>query len=163
MSFPNYAPSAPAPAVAGGAPLSYAAPSMDTIPLTSAGMDMLRQTRPWVGFISIVLTVNCLLLILLGAGGMALASTKGQAFALPVFAVYILIGVVNMVPAGYLRKYASQIRLLMDSQSAEGLEAALEAQKNFWRVVGILTAIMVALYAVGLFMALTSVSMGRLF
>jgi hypothetical protein len=51
----------------------------------------------------------------------------------------------------------------MDGQSAEDLTVALAAQKSFWRVVGILTAIVVAIYAVVLFMAVTAVGLGRMF
>jgi hypothetical protein len=51
----------------------------------------------------------------------------------------------------------------MNGHSGEDLEAALEAQKNFWRVVGILTAIAVGLYAIILFGALTTVGASRLF
>jgi hypothetical protein len=165
-SFSSYAPSTPASAPAAGLKpnsLPYAAPSMDTIPLTAAGLDKLRQTRPWVAFISIVMTVSCLLMLLLGAFGMYMASQKRSPEALGMFAVYVGMAVVYMIPAGYLRQYAGRIRQLLNAQSSEELEGALEAQKNFWRVVGILTAIVVAIYAVILFLAISAVGLGRLF
>jgi hypothetical protein len=170
-SFSSYASATAAPATGpagapnGGKPqsLPYAAPSQDTIPLTSTGLDMLRQTRPWVAFVSIVMTVSCILMLGLGAFGMVMASQHRNPQALGMFAVYIGMAVVYLIPAGYLRKYAAGIRQLMEGQSAEDLTVTLAAQKSFWRVVGILTAILVAIYAVVLFMAVTAVGLGRLF
>ena len=155
MSFPNYAPStAVPPGAPASRPLSYATPSMDTIPLTPGSLQMLRQTRPWVAFIAGVLTVNCMLLLVLGAGGLAMASINGRHNALAPFAIWILVGVINMIPTGYLRKFAARLRELSDSENPDSLQAALEAQKNFWHAAGILTAVVVALYAIVLLAAL---------
>jgi hypothetical protein len=50
--------------------------------------------------------------------------------------VYLLMGGMGLVPGVYLARYASRITTLLRSGGSQDLEAAMEAQRSFWRIVG---------------------------
>ena len=65
------------------------------------------------------------------------------------------------MPAIYLKRYASRITDLINLNRADMLEAALEAQKSFWKFVGIVAAITIALYIVGILVAVLFATVWR--
>jgi hypothetical protein len=60
------------------------------------------------------------------------------------------------VPGLYLTRYASRIASLRGSGRIEDLEAALEAQKAFWRFAGITVLVVICLYVVILAFAIVA-------
>jgi hypothetical protein len=58
----------------------------------------------------------------------------------------ILGGLLYFFPALFLGRYASRIGNLAASSRTEDLENALDAQKSFWKFMGILTSIVLVLY-----------------
>ena len=54
---------------------------------------------------------------------------------------------IYIFPAVFLWKYADRIAVFMRERSTGALASALEAQKSFWKFVGILTAVVLAIYA----------------
>ena len=112
----------------------------------------LAQTRPWVLFLSI--------LAFFGAGLGALASlvyvalSAGAVGAVGATGLMLLVGALMMAGATvlyffaayHLLTYASAIGKFLRSSEARDLERALVAQKSFWRLVGIVTAVVIALY-----------------
>jgi hypothetical protein len=145
----------PGPPVDGGAAAATVAPS---VPLTPLALQYLQQTRPWVRFMSVLTFIGAglmavaagvmLLVGLLGgfaSRGGAPGGVGGAVVGVLTAVLYIAMAVLY-VPAGlYLWRYASAIKRLQAGFQPALLEEALEQQKSFWRFVGILTAIGVAI------------------
>ena len=130
--------------------LSYESPSHGVVPATPRALDMLRQTKPWVRFLSVLMIIA----ICFGALGLliSLAAISQVSNSGGVAATYtIVMGLVLMlyiVPTIFLSRYASRIGDLLHRRGPADLEAALEAQKSFWKFVGIFTLVLLCVYAV---------------
>ena len=122
--------------------------------------DLLRQTRPWVRFMGILGFVAVALMFAIGAvmlvigivGVSAGNVPAGQFIAMGV--MYPIMSLLYIFPSLFLLRYASRISTFLDDGATESLDLALEAQKSFWKFVGIMTAIVVALYGVIILFAL---------
>ncbi len=138
---------------------TYAAPTMQAPdtggPIPPMVVQLLKQTRPWVrlfgilGFIAIALMV-------LGALGLIVMSASSRVGALPTIAagaMYLVMAGLYLPPVLSLNRYASSISALERSGSHRDLEAALAAQKGFWKYIGILTLIGFALGVLGVILA----------
>lgn len=148
--------------------LSSQAPSSETaLAWTSEPIvESLRQTRPWVFFLSIVGFIVAAIIALLGFSQATLSffrpTPQKAGETLGGAVVTSLMGVLYFFPSLYLLRFAGRIRDLTHSHRVADLEAALAAQKSFWRFCGIVAALMLSLYAliiigamaVGLFAAL---------
>lgn len=123
-------------------------------------LEALRGTKPWIRFCSILGFIFTgfifLAAIVLGLGGGLMASSMGDtagglpgtAVSVSLAAVYILMGLLYLFPSIKLWKYGNRIAELMSSHSTQDLESALDAQRSFWKLVGIMLAIFIALYIV---------------
>lgn len=142
--------------------LSYAAPGVEAVVLTPRALEMLRRTRPWVAFIGTVLAV---IGVLVTAGSVVTAvvlvvqQQPAQGIA---FLLYVIVGLIYLYPGIYLRRYARGIRDLVNLRASEHLEAAMAAQKDFWRLVGVLMAIILGLYAVIIVLAVAGLGFAGL-
>jgi hypothetical protein len=118
-------------------------------PHPDAVRSTLERTQPWVRFLAIVGFVYIGLMIVGGliAGAFLLASGEMQAVA--ILFLYPLIGVLYVYPALCLLRYANGIRSFMRTNAPQDLAAALDAQRGFWKFVGVLTAIGLAVALVG--------------
>lgn len=114
---------------------------------TPAVVQALHQTRPWVIFLSVL---GCLGsgLMMIGAvvGGAAMASRQGFGGEIAIMLVYGVMGVLYLVPSFFLFRYGQRIGEFVHDPSGERLGAALEAQKSFWKFVGVLMAIILGIY-----------------
>lgn len=115
-------------------------------------VELLLATRPWVRLMGILLFITTALMVLgslfVGLSGLGVAAGVGMA------AAYLFIGVsFYLIPGIYLLRYASRISDLEMSPRMLQLENAVEAQKTFWKYLGILALIVIALYMVILVMA----------
>lgn len=137
--------SLPAPGV-----LNYSMRQIETLAFTPRAMDMLRQTKPWVRLIAILMfigagfmLIGALVLVFAGA---IMSGRGGPPAALAL--IYVPMALLYIAPAVYLNRYASRINELIQLNRADVLEATLEAQKSFWKFVGIMAAIVISLYLV---------------
>ena len=125
-------------------------------------LNSLNATRPWVKFLAILGFIFTGLVIL---GGLAMAlvfsfipAKQGfPHFFGPVFGVfYLLMGVfMYLIPCLYLLRYGQAIDGIATSGQA-AIENALDKQKSFWKYMGILAIVMIALYVlmmIGMFAA----------
>ena len=143
--------------------LSYVAPGVEAVVLTPRALELLRQTRPWVQFIGLVLLVVSALVIAGAAvGGVLMVVQREPAHALQ-FVLYLVVALVYLFPGIYLRRYAVRLRDALNLRDSGHLEAALEAQKSFWRLVGVLTAIVVGIYALAIVFAVIALALPALF
>lgn len=141
------------PYAAPGAPGGGGVSSPD-VPL--GAVEALRGTRPWVllfsilGFLFTALLVLGGLASLLGGGAMFVSepgATAGPAGMMVGLAlVYLLMGLLYLLPSLYLYRYASRIAHLGEGGGATALVDALEQQRRFWRLAGIVVLVGVVVY-----------------
>jgi len=133
----------------------YKAPTaVDTAPVASAPtavpdsvVQLLGQTRPWVKLMA-VLAFVVLGFSLLALLGFYLAA--GASKTLTSFLPLLLMGSLYMPAALFLWRYADSIRQVQGGGGQAALESALRNQKSFWKYVGILACVMIALNGVAL-------------
>jgi hypothetical protein len=125
----------------------------------SAVVDQLARTKGWTRLFSVLMWIGASFLILGGiamiflgvfAGSMASEMAEqlaaiGGAVGLGV--VYFLMAFFYIYPALKLGGYSSRITELMNVPSEANLVAALNEQRAFWKYIGILTVIVLVLYA----------------
>ncbi len=131
--------------------------------LTSDTIDFFVQTRPWVlflailGFISVGLIVLAALFSLVGGiAGTALGQGASEFQGLASIGMafgYLIMAALYFPPAWYLAKYASALGRVRAGRGAPAVEEALAHQMSFWRFLGIMMVIAMALYAVILIVA----------
>ncbi len=125
--------------------------SDDRAEVSDAAVEMLRQTKPWVMFLSIMSFIGSGFMLLGGISVMALGAMAPSGGAVPTAAlgaIYIPLAFLYIYPALKLWGFSSAIGRLLASRSTMDLESALGQQKSFWKFAGILTIIMIALYGV---------------
>lgn len=116
--------------------------------VTPRTIEMLNGTRPWVQLMGVLLWIGTVFLVL-GSVGIIIASIfTSQPMLIAMGALYLVMAVVYGYLASSLTGYASRINALRASESVVDLERALESQKNFWRLIGIITLLFMGLYAV---------------
>jgi hypothetical protein len=112
----------------------------------------LAQTRPWVLFLSILVflgaglgALTSLVYVALSVGAVGTLGATGMIFLV---AALLMAGatVLYFFAAYHLFTYASAIARFLRSHEGRDLERALVAQKSFWRLVGMVTAAVIALY-----------------
>lgn len=123
-------------------------------------VEALRGTRPWVlllsilGFLFAALVFFAGLAVMLGGGAFLMgveggdAASGGMMFGLGL--VYLLLALLYLVPSLYLYRYASRIARMLGGGGAAALVEALEQQRRFWRLAGIVALVMIVLYVVAL-------------
>lgn len=142
------------------------------VTLSSRAQQYLDQTSPWVRFISILIFVCAGLMFLAGlvmmlvgmvAGlvpaGMERAAFPGTVAGALVGVVYLVLACVYIAPGVFLSRYASAIRTLRSSRTAQALEDALKQQRSFWRYIGILTLVTLAIAVLSLAVFLIGMSL----
>lgn len=106
---------------------------------TPRAIEMLKQTRPWVRFLSVLGFMGTFALavsgFLRGVGGMA--GPVGGMPGLAILGIYVTLSLLYFFPSLFLWRYADCISRLQVTEAAADLESALEAQRSFWRFVGI--------------------------
>lgn len=129
--------------------------------ISNTMIEAMRGTKPWVLLIGIVLIVSSSFMIL-GSIGVFIASTihlesetSPPGVLAGVGAMYAVLGVVYIFMAVYLLKYNSAIGRLLGSATTADMEDALLAQRKFWRLAGIITAIMLVVMVIGILVAIS--------
>ena len=107
-------------------------------------IDTLRRTKIWAGFLSVSMFLASGVVIALGAvivNGRAVWNGKFWTIGL----VYMTMAATCCVPATYLGLYAIRIGVFEREPSLGSLNSALEAQKSFWKIVGICLLIFIGM------------------
>ena len=99
----------------------------------------------------------CIVSARMVVGGVSMMARGAEAMpgGLGVFlgSVYIVMAILYILPAVFLWMYADRIRNFLRQRSPGALASALEAQKSFWKFVGILTVIVLCIYGAAIFFA----------
>ncbi len=148
------------------APLAYrTAGGDDAVPVTQQTVEFLRQTKPWVRLVSILMFIGAGFLVLAGVAAMFLgtagsmmgggrrASVGVGAIGMVLGLVYLALAALYIFPAIFLSRYASRIGDLTRSGRSVDLEAALAAQRSFWRFMGIAILIGIGVYLIAIVVA----------
>jgi hypothetical protein len=131
--------------------------------ITEEMISALRGTKGWVLLIGILLFIVAIFMglggvfMMFGSAMMGAAGVKGGAPAgvfIGVGAVYLLMTAIYVFLGIYLVKYSSAISKLIASGQSADMEAALEQQRKFWRLAGVLALIGIVLMVVGMIAAI---------
>ena len=128
--------------------------------VTNTMIDAMRGTKPWVLLIGIVLFISAAFMLLatlgmVGAGALGMAEMGAESgMLLGIGAMYALMGIIYILMGVYLIKYSSAIGRLLQSVSVIDLEEALISQRKFWKIAGIITAVMLVLMVIGIIAAM---------
>jgi hypothetical protein len=117
--------------------------------------DILRRTAPWVRLMSVVLFISCAVMMIGGvifavamAAGLAAQGAGGHFGAAPALVggfFYAAMGLVNIFPAMFLWRFASRAKEFVAGPRPELLEQALDAQRSYWKFMGIFMMVAVVL------------------
>lgn len=129
--------------------------------ITQEIADSLRRTRPWVLFMAILGVVGAAFMALLGVillvmGATDAATRAAAQLPFPTWGlglVYLVLVPPYLWPSLKLLRYSSRIQEFVEHGGASRLAAALEAQRSFWKLVGIFVIATIALYALGVLAA----------
>jgi len=141
--------------------------------LTQLGQQYLNQTQPWVRFISILVFVGAAFMALAGLAMMMITMAGGLALnrANPVFGAiggalvgifYLALACLYVAPGVYLHRYAGAIKHLKSTCTDSGLEDVLKHQRSFWRFVGILSIVGLAVGVIVIVLAVVAGLMGAM-
>jgi hypothetical protein len=134
---------------------AYGPPAAGTV--TELAVDLLRQTRPWVLFLSVLCFLGSGLMLLFSLAGFAMAAFAASASSgkfpegfsgLFLAFIYLPLAAMMIYPGLKLWKYGSAIGQLQQSRSTADLERALGEQKSYWKYSGIAAIVTFVLYIV---------------
>jgi hypothetical protein len=129
---------------------TVAAPPHASGEASPGSMEALKQTRPWVLFLAILGLIGAGLAVLGSVAVVAVATlAPGPEQISPALGlIYLVLVPLYVLPSVKLLKYSAAITKLMASGGLEELERALLEQKGFWKLVGIMVIMTIALYIV---------------
>ena len=123
---------------------------------------ILQGTQPWVRFLSIVGFVSSGVMVLIGLIAGTIGIARGSIETAIMVVLYPLFGVLYIFPSVYLLRYANRIRQFAKNGQEQDLAGALDAQRSFWRFVGVLTLVSLATGIIGMVVAAFGVAAGML-
>ena len=130
--------------------VNYKMPSDQAIQLTHSAMQSLRGTKPWLRFVAIMLFIGGGLFCLGVVITMVAAGTTSEWALLIASLMYGVIATVYLMLGVYLNRYATHLNGLLTYRREDHLELAFEAQRKFWRLLGIVIIAAIGLYLVAI-------------
>lgn len=115
---------------------------------------IMEQTQPWARLMGILGFISVAFMIVtgLGAGVVGIVTRSPQAAVFLI--VYPLMALLYVFPSLYLIRYANRIRDFVGQRQPAQLEAALDAQRAFWKFIGVLTLVMLVVAVMGIVLAI---------
>ena len=123
---------------------------------TPNAVEQLRRTRPWTMFLSILgfvgggLMAIATLAIGIGAGVGEMGRGGDAPFVIALAAFYAVATAMYILVSVLLFRYARAIGFLNQFNRNEELEEALDAQRRFWKAMGVIAIVTMALVAVAM-------------
>ena len=151
--------------------IGYQGAGTGDIAVTNIAMGFLQKTRPWVMFFAVLNFLGAGLCAIGGIGmlftGSMIASSGGRRSSaamsgggmmagLAIF--YFVIAFVGFLLGFFLVRYFSAIGAMLRSRRSQDLEAAMSAQHQYWRLLGISTITLIVLYLVVIVFVVSSMS-----
>lgn len=128
--------------------LAYASASQGPATLSARSFAALRETRPWVRYVALLLLAAGAITVIAPIVTLVSAQREPPGPVMLVMLVQVAMGVLYVVSAVLLNTYGTRLGALVRSGGANEVDAALEAQRSFWKFNGILA--LVALILIGL-------------
>ena len=121
--------------------------------LSGAVIEQLRRTKGWSRFLGIIGFISCGFIVLAAIAlafnrsvmGSVMGESKGFGVLMSMF--YLVIAASYFYPSLKLCQYASRIGKLVQQPNEENLVSALDAQRVFWKFVGIFIMVTLIIYA----------------
>jgi hypothetical protein len=136
----------------GGVPLGEMAGQSDAGAVSDRVVELMRQTRPWVIFLAILGFIGAGFMVLGGlvfVAGAAMGGTGEKGFPMAgLGVVYVVLAALYVWPSVLLLRYGMSIGKLVQEPRMEQLATSVGHQKSFWKLVGIMAAVMLALYPI---------------
>lgn len=118
----------------------------------------LRATRPWTRLLSVLGFIGTGLMVLAGLGvivGESFIPVSEKTPPLVFMGIlYTLSSVFYLVPSIWLSKFSTAVSVFLKSGDAIELGKAIAYQKSFWKFIGILTVVSIALIVLGIIAAI---------
>lgn len=124
-------------------------PDSSGIFLTDLMLTRLRQSRPWMKFLSVLGFVSCGLMVLFAVIALVMGAVTefGGTSGIFMASVYLLMSGIYVVPSYLLFQSAGALAELERTRQAGAMELALSHQWRFWRYLGIVAIVMLGIYA----------------
>lgn len=123
------------------------------IELLQETIQNLNETRKWTNFLSIMGFIFIGLMILIAFAISSMMSTMAESeSALPFSGtvlgfVYLIIAFIYFFPILYLYRFSKYTKKALETQNSNDLNEAFKNLKSHYRFMGIITIVMIALYA----------------
>lgn len=118
----------------------------------------LRATWPWTRLLSVLGFIGTGLMVLAGLGvivGESFIPVSEKTPPLVFMGIlYILSSVFYLVPSIWLSKFSTAVSVFLKSGDAIELGKAIAYQKSFWKFIGILAVVSIALIVLGIIAAI---------
>ena len=126
--------------------------STKALKLTDNSLIFMTEVVKWAKFLAICSFVGLGIMVLFGAGMIILqfASFKSGIQVLVMGIFYILMAALYLFPALYLYRFATACGEAIKKLNEDIFEEGIENLKSLFRFTGILTIIILSLYAVGI-------------
>ena len=130
--------------------------------LTETGLAFLKEIAKWGYFLSIIgfIGIGFIVLIAIFAGsisGMMMNSMPGFVSGSFITVMYLVTAFLYFFPVYYLFRFSRGMLKAISNNSAEELTNALEFLKSHYKFIGILTIILLGVYALMFFFGLLGV------
>ena len=125
--------------------------------ITNAMIESLRMTKTWVQIVSVALFIVAIITLVggmgvvvgFGVGSAANAKAGAGALMIGMGFLYLLMAAIYGGLAYYLFQYSSSIGRMLLSDVSINMENALENQRKFWKLAGILVAVGLSIAVLG--------------
>jgi hypothetical protein len=139
----------------------YTSPVSNPFGSTGTGTEIVSQdvitplvrTKFWVRLISVLLWIMAAIMLLAGlgmgisaainfsSGSETVTGTAESGFLIGFSMIYVVFSFFYILPAIKLWTYGTQISTLAISRSPADLVLALNTQRSFWKIIGVLTLV----------------------
>jgi hypothetical protein len=117
-------------------------------------IQILQRTQPWVRLASFAGFLLAALMAFLAIDGIQGGLVSHRFETAPFLLLELVFSFVFLVPSLYLNKYANRISVFVAQGHNVQLEAALEAQRKFWKFAGLFALLSLSLLALATGLAL---------
>ena len=123
--------------------------------LSDHALGFLRETAKWSNFLAIVGFIGIGLVVLMALFGGAFLASAASEFGGGTEAVggafftiiYLLVALLYFFPVYYLFKFARNMKAALQAKDEDTLTKAFEYMKSHYKFVGILTIVVLSIYA----------------
>lgn len=133
------------------------APMASNGQVTSEVIRALSATKGWVRFLAILGFIMTAFMVI---GSLGIIVTMGGSYmgglGVIMGLAYLVLAILNFFAAFKLNQYASRISEMLVVPSEIKLVAALEAQRGFWKYVGIMAIVVIVIYVLAIGAAVAS-------